>query len=148
MSYPTEIDAVVVKLGDGATPTEVFTTICGIENATLNETVSTNDLFRRDCAKPGQIPTRKVRVTGKQWDLTGSGVSNTAELARLKAALGITRNYQLVAIKYDGTDEGEELGTFAGPGVLTARNLSLAPNEGTMEITVAGENELVWTPAT
>lgn len=146
MSYPTEIDAVIVKLGDGADP-EVFTTVCGIENATLNDTVQTNDRFRRDCAKPGQIPTRKVRVTGKQWDLTGNGVANVDELVRLKSALGIRKNYQLVAIQYDGTDAGEELGTFSGPGVLTARNLNMSPNEGTMEITVAGEDDLVWTPA-
>jgi hypothetical protein len=146
MSYPTEIDAIVVKVGDGAEP-EVFATICGIENATLNETVQTADRFRKDCAKPGQIPTRKVRVTGKQWDVTGSGVTNIDQIATLKAALGITKNYQLVAIEYDGTDTGNELGTFAGPGVLTARNWNLQPNEGTMEITIAGEDELVWTPA-
>lgn len=146
MSYPTEIDAVIVKLGDGATP-EVFTTVCGIENATVNQTVSSTDRFRRDCAKPGQLPARKVRVTGKQWDVTGSGVANVAEIARLKSALGISRNYQLVAIKYDGTDTGDELGTFAGTGVLTATNMNLSPNEGTSEITIAGEDELVWTPA-
>ncbi|WP_333571309.1 hypothetical protein [Sphingomonas sp.] len=147
MSYPTEIDAVVVKIGDGASP-EVFTTICGIENATINETVQTNDRFRKDCTKPGMIPTRDVRVTGKQWDLTGSGVTNVTQLVTLKAALGISRNYQIVAIKYDGTDEGDELGTFTGQGVLTARNLNLQDNGGTAEITIAGENELTWTPAT
>ena len=146
MSYPNEIDAVIVKLGDGGAP-EVFTTICGIENATLNETVQTNDRFRRDCAKPGQIPTRKVRVTGKQWDISGSGVVNADEIDRLKAALGIRRNYQLVAIKYDGTDAGDEIGTFAGAGVMTARNINLQPNEGTMEVTIAGEDELTWTAA-
>jgi hypothetical protein len=146
MSYPTEIDAVIVKLGDDGSP-EAFTTICGIENASLNETVQTNDRFRRDCAKPGMIPTRKVRVTGKQWDLTGSGVTNIDQVTVLRAVLGIRRNYELVAIRYDGTDAGEELGTFAGPGVLTARNMNLQPNEGTMEVTIAGEDEMTWTPA-
>lgn len=146
MSYPNEIDAVIVKLGDGASP-EVFTTICGVENATINETVQSNDRLRRDCAKPGMIPTRKVRVTGKQWDLTGSGVTNVDQIASLKAVLGVRRNYQLIAIKYDGTDDGDVLGTFAGPGVLTARNMSLAPNEASMEVTIAGEDELTWTPA-
>lgn len=147
MSYPNEIDAVVVKMGDGADP-EVFATLCGIESATLNETVQTTDRFRRDCAKPGQVPTRSVRVTGKQWDLTGAGVTNVGQIAALKAALGITKNFQLVAIRYDGTDTGNELGTFEGPGVLTARNLNLNTNEGTLEVTIAGEDELVWTPAT
>lgn len=146
MSYPTEIDAVIVKMGDGASP-EVFTIVCGLENVTLNETVQTQDRFRRDCAKPGQIPKRGVRVTGSQWDITGNGVPNVPQFPALKSALGITKNYQIVAIKYDGTDDGEELGTFEGPGVLTSRNLNLSPNEGTLEVTIAGEDDLVWTPA-
>lgn len=146
MSYPVEIDAVIVKLGDGATP-EVFTTICGIENATLNETVQSTDRFRRDCAKPGQVPTRKVRVTGRQWDVTGNGVASISEFDRLKAALGIRRNYQLVAIQQDGTDTGATLGTFEGPAVMTAKNLNLSPNEGTAEFTLAGEDDLTWTAA-
>lgn len=146
MSYPTEFDAVVVKIGNGADP-EVFTTICGMESATLNETVQSSDRFRRDCAKPGKVPTRSVRVTGKQWDMTGSGVANVDQVALLQSALGIHKNYQLVGIRYDDTDEGEELGTFEGQGVLTARNLSLGGDESTGEITVAGENDLVWTPA-
>lgn len=146
MSYPTEIDAAVIKIGDGADP-EVFTVICGVENVTLNETVQSSDRFRKDCAKPGMVPTRAVRVTGKQWDLTGSGVTNTDQIASLKAALGLTKNYQVIAIKYDGTDAGDELGTFSGAGVLTARNMNLTPNEATMEVTIAGENDLTWTPA-
>lgn len=146
MSYPVEIDAVVIKLGDGATP-EVFTTVCGMENVTLNQTVQTNDRFRRDCAKPGQVPSRKVRVTGKQWDITANGVANIAEIDRLKGALGISHNYQIVAIEYDGTDGGNVLGTFSGPAVMTANNMNLQPNEGTTEITLAGENELEWVAA-
>lgn len=146
MSYPTEIDAVVVKLGDGGSP-EAFTTVCGMENVTLNQTVQTNDRFRRDCAKPGQVPSRKVRVTGKQWDITSNGVANIDEIDRLKGALGISRNYQIVAIKYDGSDAGEVLGTFSGPAVMTANNMNLQPNEGTAEITLAGENELEWEAA-
>lgn len=147
MSYPNEIDAVIVKLGDGASSGEQFTTICGIESATINETVQSTDRFRRDCAKPGMIPRRGVRVTGQQWDVTGSGVTNIDQLDALKAVLGAHRNYQLVAIKYNGTDAGDVLGTFAGSGVMTARNMNLSPNEATMEITIAGENDLVWTPA-
>ncbi len=147
MSYPNEIDAVVVKRGNGATP-EVFTTICGMETVNLNQTVQSNDRFRRDCAKPGKIPTRTVRVTGRQWDFTGSGIANVDEIDGFIASLGVRQNYQLVAIKYDGTDAGEELGTFSGPGDLTSNSWSLDANEGGSEMTIAGEDDLVWTPAT
>lgn len=147
MSYPTEIDFGQILLGNGATPTEVFTVVCGIENGSLNETVNTNDVFRRDCAKPGQVPTRKVKATGRQWDVTGNGVANTDEFTRLAAALGISKNYKIIVGKRDGTDAGTILGTFSGPMVLTAKNINFDAQSGTMEITAAGENTPIWTPA-
>lgn len=146
MSYPNEADFIIVKLGDGATP-EVFTTICGIENATINQTVNTSDRFRRDCAKPGSVPTRKVKVTGKQWDATGSGVVNVDEFTTFNAALGIRKNYQFDFGKRDGTDAGEIIGTYQGPAVMTAANINMGDSEGTNEITLAGEDEIVWTAA-
>jgi hypothetical protein len=147
MSYPVEIDAAIIKIGNGATP-EVFAIACGLENVTINETVNTTDRFRRDCAKPGQIPSRGIRVNGLQWDITGSGVANADQFTAFKAALGQHKNYQIDAIRYDGTDAGELLGTFTGQGVMTAKNLNLQTSgESSAEVTIAGENDLVWDPA-
>lgn len=146
MSYPIEIDFAVVKIGDGASP-EVFTTICGIENATVNQTAQTSDQQKIDCAKPGKAPTRTVRVTGTQWDVTGSGVTSVEQIPALQAALGKRKNFKIVALANDGTDTGDELGTFSGRAVLTAANLNLQRTAGTMEITLAGEGDLTWTPA-
>lgn len=147
MSYPTEIDAAVIRIGNGASP-EVFEIACGIEAVTVNETANTSDRFRRDCAKPGAIPRRGVKVNGIQWDITGSGVANADMLTKLKAALGQHKNYEIDAIAYNGTDAGDLLGTFVGQGVMTAKNLNLQTNgDSTMEITIAGENDLVWTAA-
>jgi hypothetical protein len=143
MSYPNEPDFVVVKVGDGANP-EVFTIICGIENAAINKTVNTTDRFRRDCEKPAAIPTRKVRVNSKQWDATGSGVINMDEFPRFDAALGIRKNYLFEFGKRNGTDAGVIIGTYAGPGVVTASNINMG-DEGTAEITIAGEDDIVWT---
>ncbi|MET3710414.1 hypothetical protein ABIC65_001094 [Sphingomonas trueperi] len=146
MSYPTEIDFAVVKIGDGASP-ETFPVVCGIQNAAVNQTVQTSDQQKIDCAKPGKKPTRTVRVTGSQWDVTGSGVTSVEQFPALQAALGKRRNIQIVALRDDGTDEGEELGTFEGQGVLTALNINMQRDSGTMEVTIAGENDLTWTPA-
>lgn len=146
MSLPNEPDFVVVKAGDGANP-EVFTIICGIENATVNQTVNTNDRFRRDCAKPGQVPRRKVRVTGRQWDATGSGVINIDEFDTFNTALGIRKNYRLEFGKRDGTDAGVIVGYYAGPGVMTAANVNMGDGEGTAEITIAGEDDITWVTA-
>jgi len=146
MSLPNEPDFVVVKAGDGANP-EIFTIICGIENATVNQTVNTNDRFRRDCAKPGQVPRRKVRVTGRQWDATGSGVINIDEFDTFNAALGIIKNYRLEFGKRDGTDAGVIVGYYVGPGVMTAANVNMGDGEGTAEITIAGEDDITWVTA-
>ncbi|MFS0771036.1 hypothetical protein [Sphingomonas sp. 1P08PE] len=145
MSYPTEFDAAIIYSVVGSTRT----ILCGIENVTINETANTSDRFRRDCAKPGAVPRRGVKVNGLQWDITGSGVANADQVAALKALLGAHADYEVDGIQYDGTDEGNLLGTFAGPGVMTAKNLSLQTGgDSTGEITIAGENDLVWTPAT
>lgn len=147
MSYPTEIDAAIIYRVTAGTP-PVRTVLCGIENVTINETVNSSDRFRRDCAKPGAIPARSVRVNSRQWDVTGSGVSNADQLTALKALLGAHADYEIDAIAYDGTDEGNLLGTFAGTGVLTAKNLNLQrEGDSGSEITIAGEDDLVWTPA-
>lgn len=146
MSYPTEIDAAIIySVTTGGTP--VRTVLCGIENVTVNETANTRDRTRRDCAKPGQIPRRSVIVNSLQWDVTGSGVANADNITALKALLGRHQAYEIDAIKYDGTDEGELLGTFAGTGVLTAKNLNLQRDaDSGSEVTIAGEGDLVWTP--
>jgi len=150
VSYPVEPDYIVVELGDGASP-EVFTAMCGMESASINRTVQSNDRFRRDCAKPAAVPTRKVRVTGTQWDVTSNGVINMAEFVRFKAALGIRRNYRLLFGQYDNQDatDTERTGTIygyeKGPAVMTAYNINVGGDEGTAEITLAGEDALVWT---
>lgn len=144
MSYPVEPDFVVVKIGDGASP-EVFTILCGIDTAGINKTVNTQDRFRRDCQKPGAIPTRKVRVSGRQWDVTGSGVINVDAFTQFDASLGIRRNYRLEFGKRDGTDAGDILGYYSGPAVMTAQNINVSADDGSAEITLAGEDDIVWT---
>lgn len=147
MSYPTEVDAAIIRVGNGANP-EVFSIICGIENVTINRTAGTSDRFRVDCAKPGMIPTRSVRVTNRQWDLTGAGVANADQITALYTALGSHQNFEVDLIRYDGTDEGESLGVLSGPGVMTAANMNLQrAADSTMDISIAGENDPVWTPA-
>ena len=150
MSVPVEPDYVVVELGDGAA-TEAFAVICGIETAGVNQTVTSTDRFRRDCAKPAAVPTRKVRVTGKQWDMTGSGVINMDEFDRYNSALGVRRNYRILYGRFDTQADGdtERTGTiygyYTGPGVMTAFNQNVGGDEGTAEITIAGEDGIVWT---
>ncbi|UPT53050.1 major tail protein [Synechococcus phage Yong-M3-232] len=148
MSLPTEFDFALIKMGDGATPTEVFTTICGLQDATLNETVNTNDRFVRDCTKPGEVPQRRVQATGKQTDITGTGLTNADNIADVRAALGVSKNYQIEVYQRDGTDEGSLLGTFAGAFVMTSSNLNVTlDTPGSAEITLASDGALTYTAA-
>ncbi len=145
MSFPLEPDFAVIKIGDGATP-EVFTVLCGIDQVSVNSVVNTADRFRRDCAKPGAVPKRKVQAQGTQTDISGSGVFNVDQVAEFRAALGITRNYRVEIGRRDGTDAGEIMGHFTGPFMMTANNISVG-DEGSAEITLASDGDVVWTPA-
>lgn len=145
--YPIEFDAAIVKVGDGAT-TEVFTILCGLENASLAEKVNTTDKFRHDCAKPGAISTRSVRVNSRQWDITATGVTNATNVTTVGAYMGAHKNYQVDVIQYDGTDTGKLLGTFAGQAVMTSRTFNVQRQaDSAFDVALAGENNLVWTPA-
>ena len=147
MSLPVEFDFALIKLGNGATP-EVFTAICGLQDATINETVNTNDRFVRDCAKPGEVPQRRVKATGKQTDITGTGLTNADEVDNVRGALGVVNNYKIEVYQDDGTDTGTLLGTYAGPFMMTAANNTI-PREGNaaVELTLASDGAVTWTPA-
>jgi hypothetical protein len=116
MSFPTEFDWLLVKMGDGAN-TEAFTLICGMQDATVNQTANTSDRTRRDCASPGSIPWRAVKINSQQIDVTGSGLSNAAEVPRLMAALGKRKNYKIEG--YEGDASGEITLASHGPVTFT-----------------------------
>ena len=145
MSLPTEADFALIKMGDGAA-TEVFTTICGIQDVTVNQTVNTTDRFVRDCAKPGEVPNRKTKVNGKQLDISGSGLSNVDTIATLNAALGVVTNYKIELYADDGTDAGDLLGTYSGAFRMTSNNLSV-PREGEASGDINLASDGAWTYA-
>ncbi len=148
MSVPTEFDFALIKLGDGAS-TEAFTTICGMQDVSINETVNTNDRFVRDCAAPASPPQRRVQVTGLQVDITGTGFTNADEVVRLRAALGERANYRVEGYADDGTATGSLIGTYSGSFVMTSKNSSLSTESpGSMEITLASDGATTYAAAT
>lgn len=148
MSAPTTFDFAQIKIGDGATP-EVFTLICGLETVGINEAAQVSERQVRDCTLPAKNPTRKLRVTGTTWDVSGTGLANVDQIATLKAALGKHYNYQIIPVDLSDPEieAGTPLGTWAGEAVMTARNIgTVADGFATLEITLSGEGDLVWTP--
>lgn len=147
MSLPNEFDFALVKMGDGVTPTEGFTTVCGIEGAQVNMTANTSDHYARDCASPGAVPFRRVKTNGRQLDVTGSGLSNADMIDEFLAALGLSKHYKIEGYQRDGTTTGKLLGTFAGGFVMTAANTNIS-GDSTGEITLASDGAWTWTAAT
>lgn len=149
MSVPTEADFALIKIGDGATPTEVFTIACGIQDVQINRVANSEDRYVRDCAKPGEVPIRKKKVTGKSLTITGGGMTDKAQVEVFEEALGVIGNYKVELYQDDGTDTGELMGTFAGPFLMDSSGMNV-PREGnsTAEITLSNHGAWTWTAAT
>ncbi|RVT93693.1 hypothetical protein [Sphingomonas crocodyli] len=148
MSIPNDPDFVLVRMGNGATPTEVFEILCGITSVNINKTANTTDRFTQDCEKPGQVPVRTVRVNGKQLDVSGSGLVNVDQIEDFEAALGIRKNYKTELYKRDGSDEGVLLGHYEHQGVMTSQNMSLTDQgDSSGEVAIASHGGWEWVPA-
>jgi hypothetical protein len=147
MSEPTEIDFAIVKMGDGG-GTEAFTTICGLSNVVINRGAQSSDRYVRDCAKPGAVPVRKQRITGKSIEVTGSGLTNADEIERMEDALGTLKNYHVELYKDDGTDAGDLLGTYAFASHMTTANMNLTrEGDAQADITLPSHGTWTYTPA-
>lgn len=135
-----------LMMGDGAA-TEVFTALCGISTRNFTAQANTNDQFTRDCADPEDVPIRRAIVTGKQWDLTGEGVLNRADLARLNAALAITKNYRFLFT--EPTDDEVYQGYYAGPAILSSLQITGEDESfATVSITLVSDGEWEFTEVT
>lgn len=148
MSEPNSADFALIKVQTAAGPPAVFTLLCGIESVNINRSAQTSETYRRDCAKPNRPGTRKLRVTGSSWSISGSGSDNVDIEATITDAFGVRKAYKVELYRDDGTDAGALMGTYAGSGILTTRNQAYSQeNAGTSEITLEGEGALTWTAA-
>lgn len=137
---------VTIALGNGATPTEVFTAVCGLTTRSIAEQVNTADRFVRDCADPTDVPIRRVQITGKQWSLTGSGLLARESLEAVRGAIGVRKNWRFI-IAEPATDEVYG-GTYQGSAVLTS--LTIGATEGefvNIELAIASDGEWTFTAA-
>lgn len=148
MSEPNSADFALIKIKTANGPPAVFTQLCGLEGVTINRTAQTSETYRRDCAKPNRPGTRKLRVTGSSWSISASGSDNIDIETTMNDAFGVRKDYSVELYRDDGTDGGDLMGTYAGSGIITARNQSYSQeNAGTSEVTLEGEGALVWTVA-
>lgn len=147
MSVPTEFDFAVLKVGDGESP-EVFTISCGKQDINMNFAANSTDRFVRDCAKPGEVPFRKTKATGKQMDVTATGLTDATTFGTEVALLGKRANTKVELYADDGTDTGDLLGTVACNMLIQSLSIG-APREGesSAEIQLASHGAWTWTAA-
>src|SRR5689334_7431613 len=133
-----------LMLGDGGGP-ETFTALCGITTRDFTHGHNTSDKFTRDCADPENVPVRRLIVTGEQWDLTGSGTLNRAQLATIQDADdGQTHNW-----RYVFTEPADDLvyqGYYQGPAIITSLKITGGDDDfATIDITLASDGQWNWT---
>lgn len=145
MTVPASADFAIIRVLT-ATP-DTYTTLCGIEQITINRSAQTNENYRRDCAKPNRPGTRKLRVTGASWSISGSGSDNADIETTYADVFGVRKTYKIDLYEDDGTDSGALMGTYSGTALMTARNQGYSDTPGTAEITLEGEGDLTYTAA-
>jgi predicted secreted protein len=134
-----------LMLGDGGGP-ETFAALCGITTKNFTHQSNSQDVNTRDCADPENVPVRNVIITSQQWDLTGEGVLNRANLEDIQDADdGQPHNWRLVF-----TEPASDLvyqGYWAGAAIIT--NLTIVASDenfATISITLASTGEWTFTP--
>jgi len=130
--------------GDGADP-QVFTALCGITTRSFTSQTNTNDVFTRDCADPEDVPIRRIIPTGKQWDLSGEGVLNRANLATLQG-LDDGQPHDFRFLFTEPADDEVFQGYYGGAGVITSLAIT-AEDEAfaTVSLAIASDSQWTWT---
>lgn len=148
MAYPNSADFARIYIQTAEGPPVVQTLICGVEGVNINRSVQTSETYRRDCTTPNRPGKRKLRVTGSSWQITGSGSDNVDIYSDIEAVFGVRSVYNIELYKDDDTDAGELMGTYSGTAIMTAHNQAMTDEApGTIDITLDGEDDLVWTAA-
>lgn len=135
----------VLAMGNGETPTETFTGLCGISTRTFTQQANTNDQFTRDCAEPENVPVRRLIVTGKQWSLSGEGSLNRSQLEDIQAAWGAIKNYRFYYT--EPADDEVFRGYWEGAAILTNITITGGDEEfATISLQIESDGEWIWTP--
>jgi hypothetical protein len=130
-----------------STGPDVYTALCGISTRSFTAGVNTNDQFTRDCADPEDVPIRRAIVTGRQWDLTGSGSLNRDNLETIIGLQATTENYRFVFT--EPADDEVFQGHWTGPAILT--NLEITAEDeafAQISINLVSDGEWVWAEVT
>lgn len=148
MAAPTTTKKMTILLGDGATPTEVFTWPCGANSRGLTITTSMGSEVLLDCTDPTGNPAWESSwAEGKGWSISVSGrVAIGAPWAAWRDwALGVSAKNVRIKIDESAANEG---GHFQGSAFLESFEIT-AEGSATVAFnaTLTGSGALTWTDA-
>lgn len=131
----------LIKIGDGATPTEVFTVLCGLTSKTLTINNNEIDVTTADCADPGGGLWTEVMTGAKRVSVSGNGLfkdeAAEAALNTLAMADNSIGNFQVIV---------PDFGTFQGAFFLSSVEYGGEQEGGvTYSLALASSGEITFT---
>lgn len=133
----------LVRIGDGTTPTEVFNVLCGLRSKTLTINNSEIDVTTADCVSPGGPLWTQVLAGTKRLALSGNGyfTDEASEVRMNTVAMSAdpTANFQIVVPGF---------GTFAGRFFISSVEYGGEQEDGvTYSLSLASSGAVTFTAA-
>lgn len=133
----------LIKIGDGATPTEVFSVLCGITTKTLTINNEEYDVTTADCTTPEGALWTEVQGGLKRLSVAGNGFfeDSAAELRANTIAMSADPicNLQIIVPSF---------GTFAGAFFLSSMEYGGEQTGGvTYSLSFASSGAVTFTAA-
>ena len=141
---------VIVMLGDGATPTELFEAPCGVTSINWTTSTNTNDEDLPDCENNDAVGYQSPTVVsiGDQVQLQGfvDGDSHKAWIEFIQS--GEPKNVRIVYDKGTNAGGGRK-GHYQFPAIVTNREEAFERRQsGRINVTLVAKSMPVWTPLT
>lgn len=130
---------IVVQMGDGGAPTEVFATICGITSKGLEQSAATSETTIWDCADVNAPPTIVRDVQNIDWSLSLSGQVDSGNLVALDNAFSaaVPKNFRFVFLDTVVNKKKQ------GSGIITGFTIQADNGEkATVSLTITGAGPL------
>lgn len=133
----------LIKIGDGVTPTEGFTTLCGLRSKTLTINNAEVDVTSADCDAPGGPLWTEVMEGVKRVTVSGNGYfkdeANEATLTTLAMSDTPIGNFQIIV---------PDFGTFEGAFLVSSVEYGGEQEDGvTYSLSLASSGEVTFTAA-
>jgi predicted secreted protein len=137
----------LVQLGDDATPTEAFTAVCGINEATVEFSASVQEANVHDCATPDDPAWVERDVDGLSCMISGAGLADTGTFESVLFVWWSSGDPKNIRFKLD-TTLANGGGYFSGSFVCTKLSLTgTRKQRSTFDIEMMSNGAVTWTDA-